>query len=111
MKISEINRDYIKFDNGKLIEYYHRQDCCEDNYADFEAIDDLAKDVDFNENLDFEEDLDFEECEYGFRFGNKPNNMFFVPCYSEQKNGYYTMDINIIYNKKEVIKNLICKWK
>ena len=104
MKISEITRDYIRFDNGKIIEYDHKQDCCEYNYADFEAIDDLAKDIDFNE------DLDFEECEYGFRFGNKPNNMFFVPCYSEQ-NGYYTMDINIIYNKKEVIKDLWCKWK
>ena len=103
MKISEINREYIRFDNGNVIEYYHKQECCEYTYADFEAIDDLARDFDFNENLDF------EECEYGFKFGNKPNSMFFVPCYSEQ-NGWYGKDVDIIYNKKEVIKDLLCKW-
>lgn len=103
MKISKITRDYILFDNDNLIEYYHDQDCCECNYADFESIDDLAKDFDFNDNLDF------EECKYGFKFGNKPNNMFFVPCYSEQ-NGWYSEDIDIIYNRKKIIKNLTCKW-
>ena len=103
MKISEITRKYIKFDNGEIITYYYERECCEYNYADFEAIDDLAKDFDFDENLDF------EECKYGFRFGNKPNNMFFVPCYSEQ-NGWYSKDINIIYKKKYVIKDLLCKW-
>ena len=49
MKIIEITNDYIKFDNGKCITYDHEQDCCEDNYADFDQLDDLAREYDFDE--------------------------------------------------------------
>lgn len=98
MKIVEITEDCIKFDNGNTITYGHIQDCCEWNYADFEQLDDLGKNAEFDENLDFE----FVE-EYGFRFGNQPYKMFFVPCYSIQ-NGYYSTDIDIYYNNE-----LVCR--
>lgn len=97
MKIYEITEDAIIFDNGNEITYEHEQDCCENNYADFSQLEDLAKTVNFDENLTF------EEIEgYGFRFGNPNGKMFFVPCYSDQ-NGYYSSDIDILYCGKKVI--------
>ena len=97
MRIKEVNSNAIIFDNGNTIEYDHNQDCCEWNYADFEQLDDLARNTDFDENLEFKA-LEDE----GFMFGNSPDKMFFVPCYSEQ-NGYYSSDIEIYYKGKEVL--------
>ena len=101
MKIIKVNEDGIYFDNNKAITYYHNQDCCEYNYADFEQIDDLALTTEFDEDLKFEA-ID----EAGFRFGNE-NKMFFIPCYSEQ-NGYYSSDIDIFYNGNMVL-NFCCE--
>ena len=72
----KITEDSIEFDNSKYISFDHYQECCEISYADFEQLDSLAREVDFSEQLVF------ESCDYGFRFGNPPINMFFVPCYS-----------------------------
>ena len=93
MKIASITGERITFDNGNFIEYYHEADCCEWNYADFEQLDDIAREYNFDEKLRFEA---VENC--GFRFGNK-KQMFFVPCYSEQ-NGYYSLEIEIYYCKE-----------
>ena len=82
MKIKEVNTNYILFDNGSRITFDHEQDCCETNYADFEQLEDLALEY------EFENDLIFEVVpENGFRFGSKGTPMFFIPCYSDQ-NGY-----------------------
>ena len=97
MKIIGITEDYIEFDNGNRITYSHDQDCCEQNYADFSQLDDIATITDFDENLHFE----FVN-KFGFRFGNLPNKMFFVPCYSFQ-NGYYSDEITIHYNDVEML--------
>lgn len=96
MKIKKITAGYILFDNGYEITYDHRQDCCECNYADFEQLDDVAKNAEFEENLLFEKVADG-----GFRFGNI-GKMFFVPCYSDQ-NGYYSSDVDIYLNGKKVL--------
>ena len=101
MRIKRITDDYIEFDNGSLISFLHDQELSERNYADFKQLDDMAKEIDFTEPLVF------EECEYGFRFGNPPVNMFFIPCYSRQ-NGYYSDKIDIVYNDKFVIRNMVC---
>ena len=97
MKIKEINSGHILFDNGNIITFDHCPDCCENNYADFEQLDDIARNADFSPKLDFK-----AVNGSGFRFGNRPNNMHFVPCYSEQ-NGYYSDDIDIYYNGKKVL--------
>ena len=95
MKIWAIDENSIVFDNGNAISYDHECDCCEHNYADFKAIDDTAR------SLNFDEDLKFEEVpESGFRFGNKPENMVFVP--------YYSSDVDIYYNEKNVL-NVACE--
>ena len=103
MKIKSIDDSAITFDNSMDITFDHVADCCEYNYAAFEEIDDLAKNFEFYENLIFE-----EVPNSGFRFGNSPQNMVFVPCYSEQ-NGYYSSDVNIYYNDKRVL-NVSCDW-
>lgn len=74
MKIKEVNMNYILFDNGSRITFDHEQDCCETNYADFEQLEDLALEY------EFENDLIFEAVpENGFRFGSKGTPMFFIP--------------------------------
>ena len=90
MKIKSIEENKLTFDNGYYIECDHYQDCCEWNYADFEQLDDLARNYDFDKNLRFET-ID----EAGFRFGDS-RCMFFVPCYSVQ-NGYYSHELDIHY--------------
>lgn len=102
MKIKSIDDGAITFDNGMDITFDHVPDCCEYNYAAFEEIDDLAKSFEFSENLIFES---VDDC--GFRFGNNPHNMVFVPCYSNQ-NGYYSDDVDIYYNDKQVL-NVECE--
>lgn len=96
MKIIEVTEDYIAFDNGKKITYNHTPDCCESNFADFEHIDDEARQYDYDENLIFEIAID-----YGFKFGDE-RRMFFVPCYSVQ-NGYYSSSVDIIYDGEVVL--------
>ena len=98
MKIKEIQDEQIIFDNGETIGFRHDADCCEWNYADFNQLDDIARNATFTSPLVFEK---VEES--GFRFGNQPNRMFFVPCYSAQ-NGYYSSDLTILYNDKEIIE-------
>lgn len=101
MKIKSIDDSAIIFDNGMDITFDYVADCCEYNYAAFEEIYDLAKNFEFSENLIFE-----EVPNSGFRFDNNPQNMVFVPCYSEQS-GYYSSDIDIYYNDKKVL-NVDC---
>lgn len=97
-KIKKVDENLIEFDDGTIIECSHNQDCCEYNYADCEAIDDICKATDFDTKH-----LVFEALSgQGFRFGNMPNKMFFVPCYSEQ-NGYYSSDIQVYLNNIEQI--------
>lgn len=95
-QIKVITAESIIFTNGDTIHHDHNQDCCENNYADFEQIDDLAK------QYEFQGELIFEKTENtGFRFGDK-RCMFYVPCYSEQ-NGYYSNEVIIYLNDKEVL--------
>lgn len=103
-KIKQVTYDMILFDDGSKITYDHQRECCEENFADFEQIDDIAKNTDFDTN-----NMLFESVEgSGFRFGNK-GKMFFVPCYSDQ-NGYYTEHIDIYYNDDAVL-GFNCEWR
>lgn len=105
MKIVSITEEKILFDNGNTITYDHEQNCCEHNYADFEQLDDIARNTDFDPNLVF-----FHQDDAGFLFGNLPNKMFFVPCYSCQ-NGYYTTNLEVYYNNDTVLSmdcQMIC---
>ena len=113
MKIKEINKEKIVFDNGYELEYYHEQDCCEHVYADFEVVKDYnvstktgkiinIKDIDFEEHLEYL--IQGIENE-GFNMISKIGEKFFVPCYNEQ-NGYYSSELELILKRgkaKEVM--------
>lgn len=101
-KIKEITEERILFTNGAEITFDHDQDCCEWNYADFNQLDDIARKETFSFPLSFEA-VDGA----GFRFGNQPYKMYFIPCYSEQ-NGYYTDKIDIYLNGRKIISGLTC---
>ena len=94
MKIVDVTEEKIIFDDDSCIEFYHKRECCEWNYADFSQIESLAMSTDFVSPIEFEV-VEF----YGFRFGNKPLKMFFIPCYTEQ-NGCYGYDLEIFYKDK-----------
>ena len=103
IKVVRAEQEYLEFSDGSTITSRHEADCCEYNYADFSAIDDLARE------WEFEHPILFEESEYGFRFGNK-DKMVFVPCYSDQ-NGFYSDSVDIYYNDKPVFERLECQYK
>lgn len=103
IKVVSADPECLEFSDGSTITSRHEADCCEYNYADFSAIDDLAWE------WEFEHPILFEESEYGFRFGNK-DKMVFVPCYSAQ-NGYYSYSVDIYYNDKPVFNYLECQDK
>ena len=88
--IIKVTEEKIVFSDDSYISFYHEPDCCEDNYADFCQLDDIAR------ASVYTLPLKFESCEGGFRFGDK-YRMFFVPCYSAQ-NGYYSSDIDVYYS-------------
>lgn len=102
-KIKEVTENHILFTNGSEMTYDHEPECCENNYADFEQLDDLAR------NATFSGDMKFESTECGFRFGT--DRMYFVPCYSKQ-NGYYTDCLDIYYNGERILcveaEEIIC---
>ena len=108
MKIKEVTDEHILFDNGNTITFEHDRDCCEENFADFMIL----KENNVNYGFDFDDELTFEFIdEMGFRFGSEDSygvtHWIFIPCYSVQ-NGYYSNDINILYNGKQVL-NGICE--
>lgn len=102
MKIKSITDDCICFDNGNRLTAYHEQDCCENVYADFEAIkayNTLGETADKSVfDIDFPEDL-LATVELVKDLGFKFNNVF-VPCYNEQ-NGYYNDGLELIYHRKQ----------
>ena len=97
MKIKKVTEDYILFDNDKKITFDHERDCCEYNFADFKHITRKAKKMLFPQELRFEWGLDDE-----FYFYDVYGNAVRVNCYTKQ-NGYYTDNIQIYYDGKEVL--------
>ena len=94
--LTKITDEYIEFSDGKKITYFHDQECCECNFADFKALENIVQEME-----GFDLPLTFERIDgLGFRFGNK-YEMYFVPCYSFQ-NGYYTDEITIKFDGEDV---------
>ena len=90
--IKEVTDEHILFSDGSRITFDHVQDCCEHNYANFESLDDIARNATF-----YGGSMVFRMTEHGFTFSDGVKlREYFVPCYSEQ-NGYYTNDVTIYY--------------
>lgn len=101
MKIKTIESGIITFDNGSTLEYEHRQDCCEEVYANFEHLK-LYKDI---LNIEFKDNL-IERISlannHGFFIIGYLNDIvkIFVPCYNVQ-NGYYNDELTLIFTDNE----------
>ena len=76
----------IKLKNGTTIVDNHEQDCCENVYADWSALEDTT----FHDEVVSFEQLELKEEHEGFSI-----NGYFVPCY-EQQNGYYSNNLEIV---------------
>lgn len=103
MKILSISKIGIKFDNGKVLEDYHDQDCCEWVYADWENMQVMgetkynylcARDLDFFENI-LESIVPIEDL--GFYIVTKQGICILVSCYNYQ-NGYYSDELSLKYD-------------
>lgn len=73
--ITIIDESGIIFSDGLTISCCHSPDYCEYNYDDFEQLDDIARNTEFDtDNMVFK-----DECttDYVFLFGNEPTKMFF----------------------------------
>lgn len=119
MKIIELKENYLKFDNGYIIEGIHEQDCCESVYADFEYL----KLMNINPSngqpisiTDIEFTEDIENCiklvpETGFKLIAKEKygdyTSWLVPCYNYQ-NGYYNscLELKITKDTLEIIVDI-----
>ena len=93
---------YLEFDNGMRLEYYHDQDCCEDVYADFQNMQVMgpqeknyvdARDLDFFENI-LDSIVPIEGL--GFYIVTKQGICILVSCYDIQ-NGYYNDRLELVY--------------
>ena len=102
MKMLSIGKDGITFDNGKILESYHDQDCCEEVYADWENMQIMGKS---EKNFVYAADLDFFENifmsivpieDLGFYIVTKQGICILVSCYNYQ-NGYYSSDLSLKY--------------
>lgn len=103
-KIIIAEENLLKFSDGTTITADHYQNCCEHNYAKFDDLDDVAMATDFDTK-----NLEIEVVEgSGIRIGNKPSEMFFVPCYSEQ-NGYYSSALDIYINDIDWVRLAECE--
>ena len=106
MKIIHIDDDVITFDNGKTLQTYHDQDCCEEVYADFpnmQVIGEREKNYVSVRDLDFFEDVLDSVVpikDLGFYLVTKQGICILVSCYDIQ-NGYYNSDLSLIYDGKE----------
>lgn len=81
---TEVKDEKLYLSNGYYIEATHCQDCCENNYADFDSI----KDTPLMGTLF--DSVVFDSWEGGIRI-----NGYAVNCYSKQ-NGYYSTEITFL---------------
>lgn len=103
LKIKYLGENYLRFDSSidDTIDCQAPSLTCATNYADFESLKDTeAMTYDFDLSK-----LKFEVSDYGFRFGDHPLRMFFVPCYSRQ-NGWYNPDVDVYFREKKVLSGV-----
>ena len=96
-KVTYVDDDLMKFDDGATLSSDHDQDCCENHYLSFK---DLSL-QDF-EGLEFDLSSDkfFEKVEdYGIRLLPVNGQPVSVPGYG-YNNGYYSADLSLILQKE-----------
>lgn len=96
MKVIISRENYLEFDNGLKVYGEHHQDCCENNYLDFEQLqvgdefEDVESPVEFLAIIKIKED--------GFSIKDKTGVPKWVQARSEQ-NGYYSSSIDLVVER------------
>lgn len=101
MKIKEWKDDELYFNDGSGIYCEHFEECCEHNWADFDAA--------FFEGFDEKNEFDYFTLEpkeegilitlhgYPHKIFGKYDRKVWVPCYSDQS-GYYSDELTVNYS-------------
>ena len=94
--IKSVAETGIVFSDGSTLSYVHQQDCCENVYADFEAIKDELYTIDSFSKLIVSRVLG---CGIRLHFGLATYSVGYllIPCYNQQ-NGYYNSNINLLFD-------------
>lgn len=94
-KIEKIEKEGIYLSNGYKIVDCHRQDCCEDVYADWNYLN--MKDLIGGEiNLNLSQTITpVDKAGFKIKIRDRWYNFdYFVPCYNQQ-NGYYSAELKL----------------
>ena len=98
LKVVEVKKEAIIFDNGFILESNHDQDCCENHWLDFSNL--ALKDF---EGLEF--DLSFDSFfnrvpDYGIELLPVKGWPIRIPGYGSN-NGYYSSDLELVLSNKD----------
>ena len=110
-----VEAEKLTLSGGMTIFDEHEQDCCEQVYADFNALKDSSiQDFVFEKMQIFAEDEDGIIIKLFTSENAEVGSTFSVPCYNIQ-NGYYSGDLElfIVENDVEVCVNIsnCCKYE
>ncbi len=106
MKIIDFNnREGILFDNGKVLDVVHWDDCCENHWADIDVLrtynvsTTTGKETsifipDFSGTPDMIQPIE----NMGFNLVATNGDKFFIPCYGEN-NGYYSTNLTLQFGE------------
>lgn len=103
IKVIDVAKNYIAFENDLFLSYHHDQDCCEEHYLDFQHL--SVKDF---ENLKFDLTKEFFRKIPGYGIELIPIEGWSVkiPAYS-YNNGYYSDNLSLVIIKREGVEHMI----
>lgn len=119
MKIKKVNTDYILFDNGFKLISHHDTDCCEEHYADFNALIGTGyENVEFPTRLfnlispnstviinEYNDNPIFNGTSF-FNLVDVLGNKYPIPIYNSN-NGYYDNTVTLILYKNVSYKEIL----
>ncbi len=101
MKVIKNSDGEVKFDNGLTLGYEHSQDCCENNYLDFEQMT-IGREFKTMSAGQFVDAITIKDD--GFFIKDKMTIPAWVQARSEQ-NGYYSNGVDLVVSDdKQVLR-------
>lgn len=97
VKVTHVDSDYIKFDDGSKLSSDHDQSCCEHHYLSFEGL--TLSDFD---GLSFDLSSNFFEKvpDFGIRLVPVNGHSVSVPGYG-YNNGYYSANLSLVLDRPD----------
>ncbi len=96
-RVTYVDKDVLRFDDGSELSSDHDQDCCEHHYLDFsgQSVSDFEG-LDFDFSSDFFEKVD----DYGIRLLPVNGHPVSVPGYGHN-NGYYSANLTLVLKQSD----------